>query len=192
MMQTLIAFLLLAIWPLFSAAQERILSLKAEKLTRVLDELQKTPDDPQVQEAYLRAFPGDYKSFLELFDFRRELYDGHDFIVVLPWLAKDHEAQVGKLLVQLSKDAHYEADAPSSLQDATAEYGSQHTKAFGELLKLLPPDKQDQLITFLADVESHSSYKEYQVIVDHLRALGDGALADKFERARRKRRLRSD
>ncbi len=192
MLQVLAAFLLLAIWPQFSPAQEKVLSRRADKLTRALAALQKAPDDPQVQETYLRAFPADYETFLELFDFGRELYDGHDFVVVLPALAKDHEREVGKLLVQLSKDAHYEADAPSSLQQATAAYGSQHTKAFAKLLKLLTTDRQHQLITFLADVESHPSYKEYQEIEDHLRALGEGSLADKFERARAKRRLQPD
>jgi hypothetical protein len=64
----------------------------------------------------LRAFPHDYKTFLDLFDLDHELYDGHDYIDVLPLLAKNHDTQVGTLLVGLSKDAHKEADAPTYLQ----------------------------------------------------------------------------
>jgi FMN phosphatase YigB (HAD superfamily) len=128
---------------------------------------------------------------MELFDLDRELYDGHDFIVVLPDLAKRHEAEVGQLLVQLSKDAHHDADAPASLQQAMAEFGDQHTSTFSNLLKSLPENKQGQLITFLADVEVHSSYREYKGIIDHLRRQGDDSLADKFEAARRKRSLQS-
>jgi len=187
--ETRLAALLFVAISVLSAAQEKPLSPRAEKLTSALAELQSTPDDPQVQESYLHAFPSDYKSFLELFDLGRELYDGHDFIAVLPSLAKHHEAAVGELLIRLSKDAHYEADAPGSLQQATAEYGSEHTKAFVRLLKLLPAAKQVQLVTFLADVESYHGYPEYQVIVDHLRGLGEDSLADKFEVARKKRSL---
>lgn len=181
------AFLALAICPVLVPAQEKRLSPKAQKLTEAWAELQRAPNDPIVQGRYLDIFPHDYKSFQDLFDLDRELYSGYDFINVLPSLAKNHETEVGKLLVQLSKDAHYEADAPSYLQHATATYGSQYSKTFVGLLNLLSADKQAHLIAFLADVENHASYKEYQHIIDHLKALGEDGFAKKFEAAREKR-----
>jgi hypothetical protein len=96
-------------WSLPTPAKK--LSAKAQSLAAALAQLQNAPDDPQVQKRYLAAFPNSYQGFLELFDFKHELYDGHEYIKVLPGLAKNNEIAVGKLLVELSKDAHYDADA---------------------------------------------------------------------------------
>ena len=181
------AFFLLGSFFLSVRAQEKQLSPRAQELTRALAALQSKPGDPITQEHYLQTFPRDYKTFLDLFDLDHELYDGHDYIDVLPSLAGNHDTEVGTMLVGLSKDAHKESDAPSYLQDATAMYGSQHTKSFAKLLKQLPTEKQNQLITFLADVENHHSYPEYQSIIDHLKGLQEQDLASKFEEARRKR-----
>jgi hypothetical protein len=187
----LMAFFLLGFLSLSALAQEKPLSPRAQDLSRALAALHSQPDDPITQERYLQAFPHDYKTFLDLFDFQRELYDGHDYIDVLPSFARNHNTQVGMLLVRLSKDAHKQSDAPSYLQDATATYGSQHTKTFAVLLKQLPTEKQNHVITFLADVENHHSYPEYQSIIDHLKGLQEQDLANKFEEARRKREHRS-
>jgi len=159
----------------------------AEQLTQALAQLQRAPDDRKVQERYLDAFPQTYKSFLELFDFNHPLYDGHEYVETLYSLVGSHELEVGRLLVQLSKDAHYDADAPSYLQNATATFGSQHIEIFLALLKQLPVGEQANLITFLADVENHQAYPEYQLIIDHLKALDERSFARKFVAARAKR-----
>ena len=185
--RSLLLFLLLAVLSQISPAQETHLSHRARKLKERWAELQAKPTDPSTQQRYLIVFPHDYKSFLELFEFNRELYDGHKYIDVLPGLATSHGKEVGKLLVGLSKDAHYDADAPSYLQHATATYGSQHTQMFADLLKSLTPEKQEHLIAFLADVENPAAYPEYQNIIDHLKVLRDNDIARKFEIAREKR-----
>ncbi len=69
--------------------EEKHLSDRARALTGALTELQQKPSDPLLQQRYLNAFPHDYKSFLQLFGPDRELYDGYDFISVLPSLAKE-------------------------------------------------------------------------------------------------------
>jgi predicted glycoside hydrolase/deacetylase ChbG (UPF0249 family) len=186
--KTKVIVLLLLVTPsLLIRAQEKQLSTEGRKLTDALEELRKKPDDLGVQERYLEAFPHDFKKFLELFDFRRELYDGHEYIDVLPPLAKTHEAELGTILVQLSKDAHKAADAPSYLQSVTAAYAGQHTKQFVSLINQLSPAQHSNVITFLADVESHGAYKEYQDIIDRLKSLGEDRLATEFEVAREKR-----
>jgi hypothetical protein len=168
-------------------AQEKKLSDPARKLTGALEELQKTPSDPAVQQRYLKAFPRDYKSFVKLFDLNQELCDGFGFIDVLPSLAGNYDIEVGALLVGLSKDARYESDAPNYLRIATVSYAGQHTKTFVSLVETLSSSEHVNLITSLADVESHSADKEYPDIVDHLRTLGENKLAREFEAARRKR-----
>src|SRR5207249_2050739 len=110
-----------------------------------------------------------------------------EYIEAISPLAKYHELAVGSILVKLSKDAHYDADAPAYLQHATCGYAAEHTKTFSTLLKQLPPDKQVDLITFLADVENHHAYREYQAVIDHLKALGENTFAKRFELARGKR-----
>ena len=167
--------------------EEKHLSGRARALSDALTELQKKSDDPLLQQRYLDAFPRDYKSFLQLFDIGQELTDGYDFISILPSLAKEHDAEVGALLVGLSKDAQWEADAPSYLQMATATYGGQHTATLVSIVEKLSSSERGNLITFLADVENHSSYKEYQQVIDNLKALGQDKLAKEFETARRRR-----
>jgi hypothetical protein len=164
------------------------LSAKATRLSRALAALKAAPDDRISQRRYLDAFPRTYKEYLLLFDYRQPLYDGHEYVVAISSLAGNYETEVGSLLVNLSKDAHYDSDAPAYLQNATSIYAAEHTKTFAELLDKLPADRQANLISFLADVENHDSYPEYQALIDHLKAMGKTSLASKFETARTRRK----
>jgi len=170
-----------------SAASSPAATAKAQQLRHALSQLQRDPNNRGFQREYIRVFPHDYKVFLELFDLDHPLYDGADFIAVLSSLDKTFDTEVGNLLIELSKDAHYEADAPGYLQNATAVFASQHTETFLSSLKRLPADKQGHLVGFLADVENFRSYPEYQLIIDHSIALGEVSIARQFESARAKR-----
>jgi hypothetical protein len=183
-----VATALLTLAPLVHA-QERQASAEARKLTIALANLRKNPNDPTAQQAYLQAFPKTYAAFLHLFGYPGgELYDAYpEYMDVLPSLAGNNERALGKLLIQLSKDAHYEADAPGDLRDTTATYASQHTKVFVELVKQLSIEKRAHLITFLADVEDFSAYPPYQETIDHLSSLGEKCLAEEFQVAREQR-----
>lgn len=183
--------LIVLLFGLNANAQERQLSPRASEVTHALAALRTTPDNPVAQECYLKTFPHDYKEFLNLFDFGRELYDGHDFVDALSLTSKNHEAELGKLLVGLAKDAHHEADAPSYLQQVTAVYAGRYPKTFAQLFAELPTQKQTQLLTFLADAEAHYSYPEYQAIIDGLKRSGEDKLATRFEEARAKRERQS-
>lgn len=178
---------LVAFWSADILGEQKPPPTTAAGLEEALAALRKHPDDPSIQEHYIDAFPQTYKDFLELFDFRKPLYDGHEYVEALWSLVKHHEKRVGTLLVQLSEDAHYNVDAPSYLQNATADYASQYTNQFAGSLKSLPSNKRQNLITFLADVENHHSYPQYQVIINHLKGLGETAMAKQFEIARAKR-----
>lgn len=163
------------------------MSLRARALTGALEELRNRPDDTALQERYLKAFPQNYEDFLALFEPDRELHDGREFIEILPSLAARNDADVGRLLINLSKEAHWSADAPSYLQHATATYGGQHTRTFAKLINRLPSKERSNLIFFLADVENHGGYPEYQAIISRLATLDESRLAGEFEVARRKR-----
>ncbi len=168
------------------------LSPQAETLQRRLAALQAQPHDSSVQTQYLEAFPKDITSLTRLFASGAELYDGHDYIFALRDLAKDQPVVVGKLLIGLSKDAHYDADALSYLQDVTAEYAVTHTAQFVKLLRARSKAEIARLIRYLADVENHYAYPEYPVIIANLRKLGERDLAQRFEKAKRERMKRRD
>jgi hypothetical protein len=172
-------------------AQEKPLSVEGRRLSDALAELQKEPNDPAAQEEYLKVFPPDYKAFLALFDLDRELYDGHEFIMELSSLAKNHEPEVGRLLVRLSKDAHWDADAPNVLEHETVTYGGQHTRTFATLLQQLSPSERANLITFCAHAENFAAYPEFQALIDNLKSLGRNDLAKELETARAARERRS-
>jgi hypothetical protein len=182
-------------------AQEKTLSPEARSLSEALVGLQNSPNDPAVQERYLKAFPQNYKDFVKLFGSDRELaigvfdtggelYDGHEFILVLPSLAKNNEAEVGRLVVQLGKDAHWAGDALNALQEATVVYGDEHTKTFAALVGRLSAAERANLVTFLAHAENYAAYPEYQTLIDHLKGIGQDQLAKEFEAAREKGRQR--
>ena len=182
-----VALFVLATLPPIAYAQEKPLSREARELSDALTEMKSHPGDAAAEERYLKAFPRTYKDFLRLFGCPGELCDGHDFILRLPALAQRHEREVGNLLVELSKDAEKEADAPTYLQQAPAIYASHYTKTFATLVNQLTRKQRMSLVDFLADVENHSAYKDYQETIDHLKSIGQNRLANEFEVARKKR-----
>ena len=180
---------LLILAPLIHA-QERHASAQARKLTIALANLRKNPNDPTAQQAYLQAFPKTYAAFVHLFGYPGgELNVGsHEYMSVLPSLADNNERALGQLLIQLSKDAHYEADALGDLQETTATYASQHTRVFVALIKQLSIEKRAHLITFLSDgIEDFDAYPQYQEAIHHLSSLGEKCLAEEFQIAREQR-----
>jgi hypothetical protein len=189
---TLLAAFCVVLTPHRSSARAQVgeTEQEAQKLSSALANLKLRPSDPNTQQLYIEAFPHTYKQFLGLFDYKQPLSDGYEYVDALESVAANHEREVGSLLVQLAKDAHYEPDAPSYLQQATASYGSQHPVQFASLLKQLSVKDRGNLIAFLADVENHSSYPQYEGIIRGLKAQNEIALAQQFEDARTKRKVR--
>jgi hypothetical protein len=155
-----------------------------EALKAAFASLKSKPNDRTTQARYLKAFPHDYRGFLALFGAGGYLADGYqcDYIFALTTLQTDHSARVGRMLVQLSKDAEYQADAPSCLQHVLANYGSRYTRLFAGFLNELSAEERDQLITFLADSEA-DPLPEYQRIIRNLKQLNEPELVKKFQQA---------
>ena len=163
------------------------MSPRERELAEAWEALKKNPHDSKTQELYLNAFPHNYKEFVAFFVDGRNFSDGFDVIMLLPSLAENHADELGKLLIELGRDAKWDADAPNYLQDVTTVYAGQHAKTFASLINQLPPKDHSNLITFLADKENHAAYKEYQDVIDRLRSIGQDRLAKEFEVAREKR-----
>lgn len=158
----------------------------ADELKSAFTHLKASPNDRAAQKRYLKAFPQDYRGFMAMFGSGGSLADGYpcDYIFALSALQVHHSEQVGRLLVQLSKEAEYQADAPSCLQHVLANYGSRYTKAFAGFLHELAPKERDQLITFLADINTKTaSNLDYRRIIRNLKQLNEPELAKKFQQA---------
>lgn len=173
---------------LSAAAQPFLHAQSPENLKVAFTSLKETPNSRSVQHRYLKAFPRTYKKFQTYFDTGGALADGNecDYIFALSTLQSHHVAEVGYLLVQLSKDAEYQRNAPSCLHNVMANYGSHFTKSFAAFLHQLSPQERGQLINFLADVES-AHYPEYQAIIQNLKGLKESDLAKEFQQAQAER-----
>jgi hypothetical protein len=180
-----VLFVVISTSMLISAQDKQAsISPREHELVDAWEALKKNPHDSKTQEMYLNAFPQNYKEFVAFFVDDHNFSDGFDVIMVLPSLAENHADKLGKLLVELSRDAKWDADAPNYLQHVTTIYAGQHAKTFASLINQLPPKDHANLITFLADKENHTVYKEYQDLIERLRSIGQDRLAKEFEVAR--------
>jgi hypothetical protein len=163
-----------------------------EKLKAAFTGLKANPNSRIAQHHYLKAFPRTYKKFQAYFGAGGALADGNecDYIFALSALQGHHVAEIGSLVVQLSKDAESQGNAPSCLQNVMANYGSHYTKRFAGLLHQLSSQERGQLINFLAGVES-ANYPEYKAIIQNLKGLNEPKLAKEFQQAQAERSKQS-
>ena len=187
-----LALFLVALSSAIAAGQPLRHAAAAEKLKAAFTSLKAIPNSRTAQHHYLKAFPHSYKRFQAYFGAEGALADGNecDYIFALSALQSHHVAEVGSLLVQLSKDAEYQGNAPSCLHNVMANYGSRYTKRFAILLHQLSPQERGQLINFLADVES-ANYPEYRAIIQNLKGLNESDLAKEFQQAQAERSKQS-
>ena len=180
----LLANLALFLFALSAPAQPLFHAQSPEKLKAAFTSLKATPNSRSAQHHYLKAFPRTYKIFQTYFGTGGALADGYecDYIFALSTLQSHHVAEVGSLLVQLSKDAEYHPNAPSCLQNVIAKYGNRHTKQFAGFLHQLSPQERGQLVTFLAAADLANG-PEYQGIVQNLKDLQEADLAKEFQQA---------
>jgi hypothetical protein len=163
-----------------------------EKLKAAFTGLKANPNSRIAQHHYLKAFPRTYKKFQAYFGAGGALADGNecDYIFALSALQGHHVAEIGSLVVQLSKDAESQGNAPSCLQNVMANYGSHYTKRFAGLLHQLSSQERGQLINFLAGVEL-ANYPEYKAIIQNLKGLNETDLAKGFQQAQAERSKQS-
>jgi len=89
--------------------------------------------------------------------------------------------------VGLSKDGHYDSDAPACLQVVTAKFAAKHTKLFVRLFNQLSSPEKENLVKFLADVENFKAYPEYKQIISNLESSGNKDIEEEFKRAKQER-----
>jgi hypothetical protein len=163
-----------------------------ERLKAAFTSLKATPNSRAAQHRYLKAFPRSYKNFQAYFGTGGALADGYecDYIFALSTLQSHHVAEVGTLLVQLSKDAEYHPSAPSCLQNVMAKYGNHYTRRFAGLLHQLSSQERGQLVAFLAEADLANG-PEYQGILQNLKDLQETDLVKEFQQAQAERSKQS-
>jgi hypothetical protein len=166
------------------------LSADSKNVKAAYEELVKHPDSKQKQLAYLKAFPENKKHFLEVFgaaDFGQLYKDSHEYITAFFELSKKHPAAVIDKSINIGKDLIWDADAVGDLQHSIVEMGNEHTSTFATKVNALTALQQKNLTKFLADVENHKAYPEYQALIDALNKVHQVKLAGRLIKARTER-----
>jgi hypothetical protein len=187
-----LVLLLFGLCPSIAAGQALHRAQSPERLKAAFASLKQAPTSRSAQHHYLKSFPRTYKRFQAYFGAGGALADGNecDYIFALSALQSHHVAEVGSLLVRLSKDAESQGNAPSCLHNVMANYGSHFTRSFATFLHQLSSQERSQLIYFLADIES-ANYPEYQGIIQNLKALNESELVKEFQQAQAERSKQS-
>lgn len=175
--------------PAFSQADKLIPAAKAVKIA--YDNLIKNPFNNDLQKKYIIDFPDNAEVFKQVFHSSTfdQLYgDSHLYIFKLAELSKNFPDFVGDKLIRLCIGLKkWDADAIGDIQHVTMGYSNSNYSDFIRLVKKL--NKQDliTLVTFLADVENHSAYVDYQKFMDKLKTNNESDLFELFENTKETR-----
>lgn len=146
----------------------------------------------EIEQRYLDAFPATFVKFRSMFD-SDELYRTHiDHLELLEKLFEKYPEKVIAIWLGVATNGVWDADAIGILQDQLAKYGAKDTNGFAKALLGRSSQQRSSIIRFLADVENHHAYPEYQTIMVNLKALGYGGLYDLFASAKTERMKRRD
>ncbi|MBK7852245.1 MAG: hypothetical protein IPJ66_14250 [Bacteroidetes bacterium] len=159
------------------------------------EKLKADSSNKKLQSEYITAFPSDTKTFLNVFQTEKfdQLYnDSEKYLDALVQCAIYYPKEVISKCVDLGKNLIWDADAVGQLQRMTVDLAVKNPNTFLAKYKTLNTKEQTSLINFLADVENHDAYKEYQDIIDKMQIIGQTEISNKLELARTERKKRRD
>jgi len=184
--------LLILVFALVCASAHAALSPSSAHLEALRQALE-SGGDPDAERLYLEAFPSNFT------DFQRTFYGAHfdelyptyeEHLRLLQRLSGKRPREVLRIWLGVATNGRWDADAIGVLQQQLAAYGAENTKPFAQALLEKPPKDRLSIIRFLADVENHHAYTEYQQIMRNLQALGYRDLYTQFARAKQERMRR--
>lgn len=167
----------------------------SQKLEKLRIKAIKNPTE-QNEKAYLDEFPTDFNKFYYTFYGHKygergslgELYDKHiEHLFYLNELANKYPEKVLAIWLDVAQEGHWYADAVGILQHHLANYAANNTNIFTKKLKQRSIKSQTGIVRFLADVENHRAYSDYQTIINNLHSLGELELENRFIKARKER-----
>lgn len=174
----------------FLVSDAQTLIEEAQKVKDTYSKLSEDPNSKDLQKEYLDVFPKTRELFLKIFNpiqFDQLYGDSFKYISILKSVWNNYPDQVADLLINLCKDLEKDVDAISFLQHLTTKFAADKTGMFYTHFSEISTDEQVRLIAFLANVEDHSAYKDYQKLIDNLKSAGNNKLAKMFIKARKNR-----
>jgi len=161
---------------------------EAQAIKTAYDNLLKNPDNKDLQKDYVIVFPDNPEVFKRVFHsptFDQFYGDSHSYIYKLAELSNDYSDLVGAKLIKLCVGLKkWDADAIGDIQHMTMGYANSKYSDFVGLIKKLNKQDLDSLTTFLADVENHSAYEDYQKFMDKLNSNNEPGLFNLFKNAK--------
>jgi hypothetical protein len=143
--------------------------------------------DKESKMKFIAEFPNTFKQYLDIFQHKYSSQFDHavgTILELLGFIAEEYPKQCVNLLVSLSSEAKYDADAPGTLQYIFTNFFIKNPDLTILKIKRLNIPKQENIASFLADVESIRTYQEYQNILDILKNRNETKLYDIFVEAK--------
>ena len=161
---------------------------EAQIIKTAYDNLLKNPDNKELQKRYIVDFPDNADIFKQVFQsptFDQLYMDSHLYILKLAELSKKFPDLVGDKLIRICIGLKkWDADAIGHIQHVTMGYANSNYSDFIGLIKKLNHKDLNTLATFLADVENHSAYGDYQDFMEKLKTNNETGLYDLFKKAK--------
>jgi len=161
---------------------------ESQTIKTAYDNLLKNPDNKEIQKQYINDFPDNTDVFKKVFHsstFDQLYMVSHLYILKLAELSKNFPVLVGDKLIKLCIGLkEWDADAIGYIQHVTMGYANSNYSDFTQLIKKLNNYDLDTLATFLADVENHSAYGDYQKFMYKLKTNNETELFDLFKKTK--------
>lgn len=149
-----------------------------------------SPEDESLRSRFLKDFPKTFSEFRQIFNPSnfKELYDGsYVFLKMFDDILKERPQDTVEVLLGLSVNATYDADAPGKLQHILANFICNNYDFFISPFSKLASSSQQNIVTFVCDVEDYSAYAEFDCIVRVLKEKGNAELEKRFLAAKKER-----
>jgi hypothetical protein len=130
----------------------------------------RSPEEGSLRTKFIKDFPKTFAHFSQVFNpaNSKELYDGHVFLEMFRVILKERPRETVGVLLGLSKDAKYDADAPGYLQRIMADFICNNYDVFIEAFRKLTNAEQKNVIAFVCDVENYAAYRLFDCIIKTL------------------------
>jgi hypothetical protein len=184
-MKTINTAILIVILALTAAAQD-LASPRDAKLEDLRKAIETNPTNSDKLK-YLKLFPRTCGSFRTTFygSNLNELYPTYEqHLSLLQGLFDQYPKKVISIWLGVATYCSWEGDALGDLQHQLAKFGAKDTKTFAIVLLAKPKTERLSIIRFLADVENHRVYWDYQLIQKNLKQLGFHTLERAFTAAK--------
>ena len=166
------------------------LSPTSEKIKKAYDQLKINGSSETLQLNYINAFPNSKEEFIAIFspeDGKQLSTVSDQYLRLLLVLGDRYPTKVLRKSMNIGKRLKWDADAVGYLQHLIVDVANKHPGVFIEEIGKLNEDEKASLIRFLADVENHRAYPEYQALIDKLIFAKQNTISELFIQARKER-----